>query len=295
MTAIQNARPLSKFWSEFKRHPVAVIAAFVVIIIILLAIFAPLIAPQDPYDLSSLVLRDGRRAPGYIGQGGYTHILGTDGQGRDLFSAILYGLRISLEMGLLAGAIAFTIGALVGSTAAYVGGRLEALVMRIVDLQLSFPAILLAFVVAALLGQGKSQLIVALVFSQYAYFVRTAHGAASAERHKDYVEAALSIPMSGWFVVTRHILPNSLPPLIVVATVQVAAAISLEATLSFLGVGLPPTEPSLGMLIANGFQYLMSGRYWISIYPGVALIILIMAINLVGDQVRDQLNPRLNK
>ena len=167
--------------------------------------------------------------------------------------------------------------------------------MRIVDLQLSFPAILLAFVVAALLGQGKSQLIVALVFSQYAYFVRTAHGAASAERHKDYVEAALSIPMSGWFVVTRHILPNSLPPLIVVATVQVAAAISLEATLSFLGVGLPPTEPSLGMLIANGFQYLMSGRYWISIYPGVALIILIMAINLVGDQVRDQLNPRLNK
>jgi len=295
MATLQNARPSSKFWSEFKRHPVAVTAALVVIVIILLAVFAPLIAPQDPYDLSSLVLRDGRRAPGYVGQGGYTHILGTDGQGRDLFSAILYGLRISLEMGLMAGAIAFTIGALVGSTAAYVGGRLEALVMRIVDLQLSFPAILLAFVVAALLGQGKSQLIIALVFSQYAYFVRTAHGAASAERNKDYVEAALSIPMSGWFVVTRHILPNSLPPLIVVATVQVAAAISLEATLSFLGVGLPPTEPSLGMLIANGFQYLLSGRYWISIYPGIALIILIMAINLVGDQVRDQLNPRLNK
>ena len=295
MATLQNARPSSKFWSEFKRHPVAVTAALVVIVIILLAVFAPLIAPQDPYDLSSLVLRDGRRAPGYVGQGKYTHILGTDGQGRDLFSAILYGLRISLEMGLMAGAIAFTIGALVGSTAAYVGGRLEALVMRIVDLQLSFPAILLAFVVAALLGQGKSQLIIALVFSQYAYFVRTAHGAASAERNKDYVEAALSIPMSGWFVVTRHILPNSLPPLIVVATVQVAAAISLEATLSFLGVGLPPTEPSLGMLIANGFQYLLSGRYWISIYPGIALIILIMAINLVGDQVRDQLNPRLNK
>ncbi|MBQ9353679.1 ABC transporter permease [Phyllobacterium sp.] len=293
--SVEKARSSSDFWAEFVRHPVAVIAAIILLVVIVLAVFAPLIAPQDPYDLSSLVMRDARRAPGYIGTGGYTHILGTDSQGRDLFSAILYGLRISLEMGLLAGAIAFSIGALVGCTAAYVGGRFEALVMRLVDLQLSFPAILLAFVVAALLGQGKGQLIVALVFSQYAYFVRTAHGAAAVERNKDYVEAALSVPMSGWFVVTRHILPNALPPLIVVATVQVASAISLEATLSFLGVGLPPTEPSLGMLISGGFQYLLSGRYWISIYPGVALIILIMAINLVGDQVRSQLNPRLKR
>jgi len=293
--SVEKARASSDFWAEFVRHPVAVIAAIILLVVIVLAVFAPLIAPQDPYDLSSLVMRDARRAPGYIGTGGYTHILGTDSQGRDLFSAILYGLRISLEMGLLAGAIAFSIGALVGCTAAYVGGRFEALVMRLVDLQLSFPAILLAFVVAALLGQGKGQLIVALVFSQYAYFVRTAHGAAAVERNKDYVEAALSVPMSGWFVVTRHILPNALPPLIVVATVQVASAISLEATLSFLGVGLPPTEPSLGMLISGGFQYLLSGRYWISIYPGVALIILIMAINLVGDQVRSQLNPRLKR
>ncbi|PRD52406.1 ABC transporter permease [Phyllobacterium myrsinacearum] len=293
--SVEKARTSSDFWAEFVRHPVAVIAAVILLVVIVLAVFAPLIAPQDPYDLSSLVMRDARRAPGYIGTGGYTHILGTDSQGRDLFSAILYGLRISLEMGLLAGAIAFSIGALVGCTAAYVGGRFEALVMRLVDLQLSFPAILLAFVVAALLGQGKGQLIVALVFSQYAYFVRTAHGAAAVERNKDYVEAALSVPMSGWFVVTRHILPNALPPLIVVATVQVASAISLEATLSFLGVGLPPTEPSLGMLISGGFQYLLSGRYWISIYPGVALIVLIMAINLVGDQVRSQLNPRLKR
>ncbi|WP_288191404.1 ABC transporter permease [uncultured Phyllobacterium sp.] len=293
--SVEKARTSSDFWAEFARHPVAVIAAVILLVVIVLAVFAPLIAPQDPYDLSSLVMRDARRAPGYIGTGGYTHILGTDSQGRDLFSAILYGLRISLEMGLLAGAIAFSIGALVGCTAAYVGGRFEALVMRLVDLQLSFPAILLAFVVAALLGQGKGQLIVALVFSQYAYFVRTAHGAAAVERNKDYVEAALSVPMSGWFVVTRHILPNALPPLIVVATVQVASAISLEATLSFLGVGLPPTEPSLGMLISGGFQYLLSGRYWISIYPGVALIVLIMAINLVGDQVRSQLNPRLKR
>ncbi|PRD55036.1 ABC transporter permease [Phyllobacterium myrsinacearum] len=283
------------FWTEFCQHPVAVAAACVVIAVTLLAIFAPLIAPQNPYDLAGLALRDARRPPGFVGIGGYTHILGTDSQGRDLFSAILYGLRISLQMGLLAGAVAFSIGALVGSAAAYIGGRVEAFVMRLVDLQLSFPAILLAFVVAALLGQGKFQLIIALTFSQYAYFVRTAHGAASAECNKDYVEAALSIPMSGWFVVTRHILPNTLPPLIVVATVQVASAISLEATLSFLGVGLPPTEPSLGMLISGGFQYLLSGRYWISIYPGIALIVLVMAINIVGDQVREQLNPRLKK
>lgn len=286
---------LMAFWQTFSRNKVAVAALLVLVAIIVLAIFAPLIVPQDPYDLKSLVLRDARKPPGYVGSKGITHLLGTDSQGRDLLSAIVYGLRISLEMGLIAGAIAFSIGAVVGSFAAYVGGRIEALVMRIVDLQLSFPAILLAFVVAAFLGQGKGQLILALVFAQYAYFVRTAHGAAAAERQKDYVQAALSIPMSGWFVVTRHILPNALPPLIVVATVQVASAVSLEATLSFLGVGLPPTEPSLGMLIANGFQYLMSGRYWIAIFPGLALIVLIMAINLVGDQIRDQLNPRLRK
>ncbi|WP_050577437.1 ABC transporter permease [Sinorhizobium arboris] len=293
--AVKSVRPLAEFWYAFRRNKVAVAALSVVVAIILAAVFAPLVVPQDPYDLKSLVLRDARRPPGYVGSSGIVHLLGTDSQGRDLLSGIVYGLRISLQMGLVAGAIAFSIGAVVGCFAAYVGGRTESAIMRIVDIQLSFPAILLAFVVAAILGQGKSQLILALVFAQYAYFVRTAHGAAAAERQKDYVQAALSVPMSGWFVVTRHILPNSLPPLIVVATVQIASAISLEATLSFLGVGLPPTEPSLGMLIANGFQYLMSGRYWIAIYPGVALIILIMAINLVGDQIRDQLNPRLRK
>ncbi|AXV18258.1 peptide ABC transporter permease (plasmid) [Neorhizobium sp. SOG26] len=293
--AVKSISPLAEFWHTFRRNKVAIAALAVVVVIILAAVFAPFIVPQDPYDLKSLVLRDARRPPGYVSSKGIVHLLGTDSQGRDLLSAIVYGLRISLQMGLMAGAIAFSIGAVVGCFAAYVGGRIEQLIMRIVDIQLSFPAILLAFVVAAVLGQGKPQLILALVFAQYAYFVRTAHGAAAAERQKDYVQAALSVPMSGWFVITRHILPNSLPPLIVVATVQVASAISLEATLSFLGVGLPPTEPSLGMLIANGFQYLMSGRYWIAIYPGVALIILIMAINLVGDQIRDQLNPRLRK
>jgi peptide/nickel transport system permease protein len=286
---------LRRFAREFAENKVALVAAIVVLTIVLLAVLAPLFAPQDPYDLSSLTLRDARRPPGYVGTNGYTHLLGTDAQGRDLLSAILYGLRISLQMGLVAGAVAFTLGAAIGTTAAYLGGRVEAVLMRIVDLQLSFPAILLAFVLAALLGQGRWPLIAALVAAQYAYFARTAHGAAVAERQKDYVEAALSTPLPGRTVVFRHILPNCMAPLLVVGTVQVASAISLEATLSFLGVGLPPTEPSLGMLISNGFQYMLSGRYWISIYPGVALIVLIVAINLVGDQVRDQLNPRLRR
>ncbi|OCW59072.1 ABC transporter permease [Hoeflea olei] len=292
---MRETTPLSRFLSEFSSNRTAAIAAVVVLLIVAIAILAPLVAPQDPYDLANLVLRDARRPPGYVGTQGYVHWLGTDSQGRDLLSAIIYGLRISLEMGVIAGGIAFLIGAFVGTSAAYVGGRFESLIMRIIDLQLSFPAILLAFVIAAMLGQGRYQLIMALIFAQYAYFARTAHGAASAERQKDYVEAALSVPLSHTRVVLKHILPNSLPPLIVVGTVQVASAISLEATLSFLGVGLPPTEPSLGMLIANGFQYLLSGRYWISIYPGIALILFIVSLNLVGDQIRDQLNPRLRR
>lgn len=289
------ASPLARFWSEFRENPVAVTALVAVVVICGMASAAPLIAPQDPYDLANLVLMDARRPPGFVGSKGYTHVLGTDAQGRDLLSAILYGLRISIQIGILAGAIAFVVGVAIGTSAAYLRGRSEALIMRIVDLQLSFPAILLALVLSALLGKGRLPLIAALVTAQYAYFARTAHGAASAERSKDYVEAALSTPLPVRAVLWRHILPNSLPPLIVVATVQIANAIALEATLSFLGLGLPPTEPSLGMLIANGFQYMLSGRYWISIYPGIALIALIVAINLVGDQVRDQLNPRLKR
>jgi peptide/nickel transport system permease protein len=287
--------PLRRFWAEFRENKIAVVALVVVIVLILLALFASLVSPQNPYDLANLSLRDSRRPPGFVGTGGYTHILGTDPQGRDLLSAILYGLRISIQIGLAAGFVSLTLGTTLGILAAYLGGRVEALIMRLVDLQLSFPAILLALVIVALLGQGKAQLIGALVAAQYAYFARTAYGAAKAERGKDYIEAALATPLSARLVVWRHMLPNCTPPLIVVATVQIANSISLEATLSFLGLGLPVTEPSLGMLISNGFPYMMSGRYWISVYPGVALIILIFAINIVGDQVRDQFNPRLRK
>jgi len=291
-----SASPIRQFWDEFRVNRVAVVALGLVAAIVLVSLIAPWITPQNPYDMAGLRLSDARRPPGYVSPGtGITHWLGTDGQGRDVLSAILYGLRVSIEIGLSAGIIAFTLGATLGTFAAYLGGRIEALIMRFIDLQLSFPAILLALVLAALLGQGKWQLVAALVTAQYAYFARTAHGAASAERSKEYVEAALSTPLKAHVVVLRHILPNCLPPLIVVATVQIANSIALEATLSFLGLGLPVSEPSLGMLIANGFQYLLSGRYWISIYPGIALIVLIASINLVGDQVRDQLNPRLRR
>ena len=287
--------PMRIFFDEFLENRIATVAVTVLFVIIILALSAPLITPQNPYDLATLVLTDARRPPGFVGSNGFTHWLGTDAQGRDLLSAIIYGLRISLQVGFTAGVIAFLLGASLGTLAGFIGGRTEALIMRIIDLQLSFPAILLALVLAALLGQGKWQLIAALVTAQYAYFARTAHGAATAERSKDYVEAALSTPLTPTRVALRHVLPNCLPPLIVVVAVQVANSIALEATLSFLGLGLPVSEPSLGMLISNGFQYMLSGRYWISIYPGLALIALIVCLNLVGDQIRDQLNPRLKR
>lgn len=293
MTADEHtlAASIGRFWRDYRESPLGVAALIVVTAFVLAAIVAPLITPQNPYDLASLSLLDARRPPGHVGSGGYVHVLGTDAQGRDLYSAILHGLRISLQIGITAGTVALLIGATIGLIAAYFGGRIEGFIMRVVDLQLSFPPILLALVLVAVLGQGRYQLITALAAAQYAYFARTIHGAASAERRKDYIEAALAIPLPVSRVLFRHLLPNSLPPLIVVATVQIANAISLEATLSFLGLGLPVSEPSLGLLISNGFQYLLSGRYWISVYPGIALMVMVVAINLVGDRIRDVLNP----
>ena len=283
---------MREFWADYRRSPVAVVALLIVVLVVLLAVLAPLVAPQDPYDQAGLELGDARLPPGEVGSAGYVHLLGTDNAGRDLVSAILYGLRLSLLVAVSAGVVAFVLGTTVGLVAAYYGGRVEAAIMRVVDLQLSLPAILLALILVAMLGQGVLQLIAALVAAQYAYFARTAFGAAKAERQKDYIEAALSTPLSGRRVLLRHLLPNTLPPLIVVATVQIATAISLEATLSFLGLGLPVTQPSLGLLIANGFQFMLSGRYWISVYPGVALMLTVLAINLVGDQLRQVLNPK---
>ncbi|MFG6511830.1 ABC transporter permease [Sulfitobacter sp. 1A15333] len=287
-----RAERLRNFWSDFRESWVAVGALTVIALLLFLSFGAPLVSPQDPYDMAALDWLDAFLRPGTEGSGGYVHLLGTDNAGRDMLSAIFYGLRTSFVIGLSAGALALLVGIAVGLTAAYFGGRIEALLMRIVDLQLSMPAILLALVLVAMLGQGIGQIILALVVAQYAYFARTTHGAAKVERGKDYIEAARSTPLPTRRVLFRHLLPNVLPPLIVVATVQVASAIALEATLSFLGVGLPLTEPSLGSLISNGFKYIHSDRYWLSIYPGLALMVTVVAINLVGDQVRKVLDPR---
>ena len=294
--------PAEKAESLLLRHvaaffeiPLAVVGLAGLVLLVAAALAAPLIAPQDPYDLAQLDIMDGTLPPGAESLAGYTYWLGTDEQGRDMLSAILYGLRISLGVGAVSVVIACAVGASIGVLAAYAGGRIDSLVMRVVDLQLSFPAILVALVLLAVFGRGVDKVIIALVIVQWAYYARTVRGSALVERRRDYIEAARCLALPKSRIVFRHLLPNCLPPLIVVATVQVAHAIALESTLSFLGVGVPVTEPSLGMLIANGYDYLLSGKYWISTFPGIALVAAIVAINLVGDRLRDVLNPRLSR
>jgi peptide/nickel transport system permease protein len=284
--------PARRLLAALLRDRLALIGIIVVSAFVLAAVLAPLIALQNPYDLSQLDILDARLPPGSRSGSGSIYLLGTDGQGRDLLSAILFGLRTSLLVGLASAAIALVIGTSVGLVSAYAGGRVDAFLMRVVDIQLSFPAILIALILLAVLGQGIDKIILALIVTQWAYYARTTRGTALVERKRAYVDAARSMALPDRAILFRHILPNCLPPLIVVATMRVAYAIMLEATLSFLGIGLPVTEPSLGLLISNGFEFLLSGDYWISVFPGLALLLLIVAINLIGDALRDILNPR---
>ena len=293
--AVKVQTPFRRFLSDFFESGTAIAAFTVLLVIIFIAVVAPIISPTNPYDLAIVTVLDNRLPPGTRNLDGMTFWLGTDGAGRDLLSAIFYGLRISLAVGVMSGLIALCIGGTIGLIAAYFGGRTDTLIMRIVDLQLSFPAILIALVLLAVLGKGVDKIIIALVAVQWAYYARTVRASALVERNKEYIEAAMCLALGPRRIVFRHLLPNCLAPLIVVGTLQTAHAISLEATLSFLGVGLPITEPSLGLLIANGFEYMLSGRYWISFFPGVALLVTIVSINLVGDQLRDVLNPRLQR
>jgi peptide/nickel transport system permease protein len=300
-TATETALPLKlqtpfqHFVADFFESGVAMAAFVVLLMIVFIAVCAPFISPTNPYDLATVSVLDSRIPPGAQNMDGRTFWLGSDGAGRDLLSAIFYGLRISLGVGVMSGVIALCIGCAFGLSAAYFGGRTDTLIMRVVDLQLSFPAILVALILLAVLGKGVDKIIIALVAVQWAYYARTVRASALVERNKEYVEAAVCLALSHRRIVFKHLLPNCMPPLIVVGTLQTAHAISLEATLSFLGVGLPITEPSLGLLIANGFEYMLSGKYWISFFPGVALLITIVSINLVGDQLRDVLNPRLQR
>jgi peptide/nickel transport system permease protein len=287
--------PFRRFVSEFAESRIALGGFIVFVIIALIAILAPWIAPQNPYDLAQIDIMDGRMEPGTVGGEGFTFWLGTDDQGRDMLSAIMYGLRISLLVGIGSAILACAVGAALGMIAAYVGGKTDTVIMRAVDLQLSFPAILAALMILAFLGKGILNVVIALVIVEWAYYARTVRGSALVERRREYIEAAQCLALPTHRVIFRHLLPNCMPPLIVVGTMQIARAIALEATLSFLGLGVPITEPSLGLLIANGFEYMLSGKYWISFYPGIALLVTIVAINLVGDHLRDVLNPRLKK
>jgi peptide/nickel transport system permease protein len=299
----------AKFWDSdfawsFRHSPVAMVASLVVVILVLAAIFAPLIAPYNPFDPATLNLMNGFTPPGTPNAFTQeTFLLGTDDQGRDVFSTILYGLRISLFVGASAVLLAMIIGVILGLMAAYYGGWVETIIMRIADVQLTFPAILVAMLIFGI-AKGVTPpeyrnamaiyvLIVAIALSDWVQFARVVRGAALVEKNKEYVQAARLIGRGSIPIMFRHILPNVLSPVLVIATISLALAIIAEATLSFLGVGAPPTQPSLGTLIRIGQGFLFSGEWWILFFPACTLLALALSVNLLGDWLRDALNPKL--
>jgi len=269
-------------------------AAILLACLVILAILAPFITVQNPYDLSSLSVMDNRLPPGSSSMTGMTYWLGTDAQGRDMVSAILYGLRTSLLVGLLSTLGAMIIGVTAGLFAAQIGGFVDTIIMRFVDFMLGFPSILVALVLLASVGRGIDKVIFAIIVVQWAQYARLMRASAMVERRKEYIEAAVNFGLPTRHIMLAHLLPNSVGSVLVMSTISIAGAITLEATLSFLGVGVPVTQPSLGLLIANGFEYLLSGEYWIAVFPGIALVLLIISLNFVGDRVRRSFNVRAN-
>jgi len=293
----------SDVWWSFTRSPITMVSAIVALICILGALFAPWIAPHNPFDLASLNLLDAFKPPSWIEEGEAQYLLGTDDQGRDMLSAIMYGARVSLLVGLSATLFATTLGVTLGLLAGYLGGKLDALLMRICDVQLTFPSILVALLIdgvvrAALPREVHDQIalfvvIFAIGISEWPKFARTVRGSTMVERNKEYVQAARVIGVSPPRIMLSHVLPNVLGPVLVIATLNLGLAILSEATLSFLGVGVPATQPSLGTLIRIGNDFLFSGEWWITIFPGVTLIAMVLSVNLLGDWLRDALNPKL--
>jgi len=299
---------LRGFWNHdlaysFRRSPVTIAAAILTLICFGGAFFAPWLAPYNPFDPSSLDLNAAFAPPAWSAQGGTSHILGTDDQGRDLFSTILYGARISLAVGLASVFFAMLLGVTLGLAAGYFGGRTDALIMRIADVQLSFPAILIALLIdgvarVALPSDAHDEiaipvLILAIGVSGWVQYARTVRGSTLVEKGKEYVQAARVIGRHPLAIMVHHVLPNVTGPVLVIGTIHIATAIITEATLSFLGVGVPPTKPSLGTLIRIGNEFLLSGEWWITVFPGVALVTLVLSVNLLGDWLRDALNPKL--
>jgi peptide/nickel transport system permease protein len=288
---------------SFRRAPIAIVSAVVALVLIIASAGAPWLAPHNPMDLASLSLLDSMKPPVPLPDSDWSNPFGTDNQGRDVLSAIMYGARISLIVGFLAVGFAVVVGVAVGLAAGYVGGFVDSLLMRIADIQLTFPAILTALLVDGVIGAALPGtlhtslqlyvLIFAIGISLWPGFARTIRGSTLVERNKDYVMAARVIGLSPARVMLTHVLPNVIGPVLVIGTLALGNAILAEATLSFLGVGLPPTEPSLGTLIRIGNDFLFSGQWWVTIYPGVVLVLMVLSINLLGDWLRDALNPRL--
>ena len=305
-------RPSQSFWQRFLDNditwsflhtPGAIVAAFVTVIAISATLAAPWIAPYDPFDPSQISLWDGKLPPAWVEGGSSAYLLGTDNQGRDMLSTILYGGRLSIIVGFVAVFLGMLLGVLLGVISGFFGGKIDAVIMRFADVQLTIPGILLAILIN---GIGRAILpidmredfaiyvvIIAIGLSDWPQFARVARGATMVEAQKEYVQSARVIGLPGWLIMIRHILPNTLRPILVIATIGLALAVIAEATLSFLGQGIPPTTPSLGTLIRVGNEYLFSGLWWITLFPGIALVVLVFAVNLLGDWMRDALNPKL--
>ena len=294
----------SELFYSFRTHPVAIGAAIVAALLIFGAVFAPLVAPHRPFDLASLSLNDSLMPPAWLAGGQRGYLLGTDDQGRDVLSTILYGSRISLLVGLASVVLAMVLGVLIGLLSGYAGGRIDAFLMRVADVQLSFPAILIALLISgaarAVLPKGTDDdwlpvavLIGSIALANWVQYARTVRGSTLVEKNKEYVQAARVIGVPPGKIMLSHVLPNVLGPVLVIATINIATAIITEATLSFLGVGAPPTTPSLGTMINNGNNFLFSGEWWLVVFPAIALMLLCMSVNLLGDWLRDALNPKL--
>ena len=289
-------------WFSFKTSPMAMVAAFVALLCVFCAVFAPWVAPHNPLDLASLDLIDSRLPPAWMPEGKSKYLLGTDDQGRDILSALMYGSRISLFVGLASVFLSVVVGVGLGLLSGFVGGRVDGFIMRVCDVMLSFPSILIALLID---GVGRAAfpnahdtlavtvLIIAISLTGWVQYARTVRGSTMVERQREYVQAARVIGVSPARIMRRHVLPNVLGPVLVLATIHIATAIITEATLSFLGVGVPPTSPSLGTLIRIGQDFLFSGEWWITIFPGLVLIMIALSVNLLGDWLRDALNPRL--
>ncbi|MBL8352605.1 MAG: ABC transporter permease [Burkholderiaceae bacterium] len=289
-------------WHSFKQSPMAIAAAIIALVCSVFAVFAGTLAPHNPMDLASLDLTDARLPPAWMAEGSTKYLLGTDDQGRDILSALMYGSRISLFVGLASVALSVVVGVGLGLLAGFVGGRVDGFIMRVCDVMLSFPSILIALLID---GVGRAMfpnahetlaftvLILAISLTGWVQYARTVRGSTLVERQKEYVQAARVIGVSPLRIMRRHVLPNVLGPVLVLATIHIATAIITEATLSFLGVGVPPTSPSLGTLIRVGQDFLFSGEWWITIFPGVVLVMIALSVNLLGDWLRDALNPRL--